>query len=108
MGGFAFNTYNWNFAPYLIYLKKRIQRHIFPPSAFTRLGMIEGRSVVRFLISKDGKLLDLKVLNYEGHSSLMQTSVNAVNGSSPFRSLPRDFPEEALEVTGTFVYLLSR
>ena len=108
MGGFAFNTYNWNFAPYLIYLKKRIQRHIFPPPAFTKMGIIEGRSVVRFMISRDGKLLDLKVLNYEGHSSLMETSVNAVNGSSPFRSLPRDFPEEALEVTGTFVYHLYR
>ncbi|HDL17712.1 MAG TPA: hypothetical protein ENH29_01515 [Bacteroidetes bacterium] len=104
MGGFAFNTYNWNWAPYLLYLKKRIQRHIFPPPAFTQMGIIDGRTVLRFFIAKNGKLLDLKILNYIGHASLMETSVNAINGSAPFRSLPADFPEDALEVTGTFVY----
>jgi len=108
MGGFAFNTYNWNFAPYLLYLKKRIQQHIFPPPAFTQMGIIEGRTLLRFYISKDGKLVDLKVLNYEGHSSLMETSVNAINGSAPFHNLPRDFPEDMLEVTGTFIYKLYR
>ncbi len=107
-GGFAFNTYNWNFAPYLLYLKKHIQRHIFPPPAFSKMGIINGRSVIRFFISKDGRLLDIKVLNYEGHSSLMETSVNAVNGSTPFQPLPRDFPEDVLEVTGTFIYKIYR
>lgn len=104
MGGFAFNTYNWNWAPYLLYLKKRIQQHIFPPPAFTQMGIINGRTVLRFLIAQDGTLLDLKILNYTGHASLMETSVNAINGSAPFRSLPADFPEDKLEVTGTFVY----
>ncbi len=108
LGGLAFNTYNWNFAPYMLYLKKRIEQHIFPPPAFTKLGMIEGRTVLRFLISKDGSLRSLSLLNYEGHFSLMETSMNAVNGSSPFRPLPSDFPEELLEVTGTFVYKVYR
>ncbi len=108
LGGFAFNTYNWNFAPYMIYLKKRIEKHIFPPPAFTRMGIIEGRFVLRFLISRDGTLLKMKVLNTDGHSSLLETSRNAVQISAPFRSLPRDFPEDFLEVTGTFVYTVGR
>ncbi len=108
LGGFAFNTYNWNFAPYLLYLNKHIRRHIFPPPAFTKMGIIDGRSIIRFFISKDGRLLDVKILNYEGHKSLMETSVNAVNGSTPFQPLPRDFPKEVLEVTGTFIYKIYR
>ena len=108
LGGFAFNTYNWNWAPFALYLKKNIERHIFPPPAFSKMGIIDGRSVIRFFISKDGKLLDLKVLNYEGHKSLMETSVNGIIGSSPFRPLPRDFPEDLLEVTYTFTYKIYR
>ncbi len=108
LGGFAFNTYDWNFAPYLLYLKKRIQKNIFPPPAFTRMGIIEGRSVLRFVISKEGKLIGLKVLAMEGHQSLVETSVLAVEVSAPFRPLPSDFPEKALEVTGTFIYKVYR
>lgn len=108
LGGFAFNTYNWNFAPYLLYLKKHIQQHIFPPPAFSKMGIIDGRSVLRFLINKDGTLIDVKILNTEGHNSLLKTSTNAVNSSAPFRPLPSDFPEDYLEVTGTFVYTVYR
>ncbi len=108
LGGFAFNTYDWNFAPYLLYLKRRIEKNIFPPPAFTRMGIIEGRAVVRFVISKDGKLLSLRVLDSRGHHSLTETSVNAVEVSAPFRPLPSDFPEEVLEVTGTFIYKVYR
>ena len=108
LGGFAFNTYDWNFAPYLLYLKKRIEKNIFPPPAFTRMGIIEGRAVVRFVIAKDGKLLSLQVLQSEGHHSLTETSVNAVEVSAPFRPLPSDFPEDVLEVTGTFIYKVYR
>ncbi len=104
MGGFAFNTYNWNFAPYMLYLKKHIQAHVFPPPAFSKMGIIEGRSVVRFLINKDGSLRDIQILDTEGHKSLLETSTNAVNSSSPFRPLPSSFPEDYLEVTGTFLY----
>lgn len=108
LGGFALNTYDWNFAPYLLYLKKRIQQHIYPPPAFTRMGIIEGRTVLRFIISKKGKLEALQILRYEGHQSLMITSRNAVEISAPFRPLPADFPEEYLEVTATFVYKIYR
>lgn len=108
LGGFAFNTYNWNFAPYMLYLKKHVQRHIFPPPAFSKMGIIEGRSVLRFLIDKDGSLIDIKILGTEGHQSLLETSTNAINSSAPFKPLPSGFPEDYLEVTGTFVYSIYR
>ncbi|MCP5052097.1 MAG: TonB C-terminal domain-containing protein [bacterium] len=108
VGGLSFNTYNWEFAPYLLMLKQRIQRNIFPPAAFTRLGLISGESLIRFKIYPNGELRDLEILDYAGHKSLMETSHKAIQISAPFPQLPADFPEEYLEVTGKFMYIVRR
>lgn len=108
MGGLSFNTYNWNFAPYLLALKRRIQGNIFPPAAFTRLGMISGETLLRFKIFPAGELRDLRILGYQGDASLMTTSRTAVEISAPFPKLPVDFPEPFLEVTGRFLYWVKK
>lgn len=108
MGGLSFNTYNWDFAPYMLALKRKIRRNIFPPAAFTHLGMISGETLLRFKIYPDGRLRDLEILGYNGHKSLMLTSSNAVEASAPFLELPSDFPEPYLEVTGRFTYFIHR
>lgn len=108
MGGLAFNTYNWNFAPYMLELKYRIRRNIFPPSAFTHLGMISGETLLRFRIYPDGRLEGPAILGYRGHKSLMETSKTAVEISAPFPPLPKDFPEQYLEITGKFHYFVRK
>ncbi len=108
IGGFSFNTYAWDFAPYLLALRRKIQRNIFPPPAFTKMGIISGETIVRFRIYPDGRLEGLQVLDYSGHRSLMVTSVNAVKYAAPFLPLPDDFPEKYLEVTGKFSYVVVR
>lgn len=107
-GGLSFNTYDWDFAPYMLMLKRRIGRNIFPPMAFTHLGLIDGRTLLRFRIYPDGRMTALEVLRYMGHKTLMETSYNAVDISAPFPPLPSDFPEPYLEVTGTFIYFVRR
>lgn len=107
-GGLSFNTYNWNYAPYLLELKRRIQRNIFPPPAFSQLGLIDGETLLRFKIYPNGKMTDMEILGYKGHDSLMITSRNAVESSAPFPGLPTDFPEPYLEVTGKFIYFVRR
>ncbi len=106
MGGLSFNTYNWDFAPYLIMLKAKIQSNIFPPLAFTQLGMISGATVLKFRIYPDGRMTALKILGFKGHKSLVETSYNAIRVSAPFPELPKNFPEEYLEITGKFVYII--
>ncbi|MEN8222518.1 MAG: energy transducer TonB [Acidobacteriota bacterium] len=108
LGGFAFNTYDWNFAPYMLELKRLIQSNIFPPIAFTQLGMISGETLLRFRIYPDGRLEALELLNTKGHKSLVETSVNAVEISDPFPELPDDFPKPFLEVTGKFIYFIRK
>ncbi len=105
-GGMSFNTYNWDFAPYMLELKERIRRNIFPPIAFSQLGMIDGDTLLRFKIYPNGELRDLELLTFEGHRSLMETSTMAVKVSAPFRKLPAHFPEPYLEVTARFSFLI--
>ena len=108
LGSFAINTYAWDYAPYLLWLKNRIERNIYPPPAFTYLGMISGETQLRFRIYPDGRLEALEVLNTVGHKSLMETSMRAVELSVPLRPLPADFPQPYLEVTALFEYIVQR
>jgi hypothetical protein len=107
-GGLSFNTYDWDFAPYMLALKARIGRNIFPPLAFSKLGMIDGDTMLRFKIYPDGRLADLELLGYTGHHSLMDTSRFAITASAPFPTLPSDFPKAYLEVTAKFSYFVKR
>jgi hypothetical protein len=105
-GGLSFNTYNWDFAPYMLELKERIRRNIFPPIAFSQLGLIDGNTQLRFKIYPSGELRDLELLAYEGHRSLMETSTTAIKVSAPFRKLPGNFPEPYLQVTARFSFFI--
>ena len=107
-GGLSFNTYDWDFAPYMLALKRRIGGNIFPPLAYSMLGVIDGDTQLRFKIYPDGRLADLELLAYNGHRSLMETSRSAVTVSAPFPVLPADFPKPYLEVTAKFTYFVRR
>ena len=107
-GGVSFNTYKWNFAPYMLYLKKKIQGNLNPPPGFTYLGLIHGDVLVRFIILPNGTLKDVKVLHSEAHNSLVQASTGSITISAPFLPLPKDFPEDYLVVTSLFSYIVEK
>ena len=104
MGGFSFNTYNWDFAPYLLSMKRRIRGNMSLPYAFTHLGAISGDIMVHFTVLPSGVVSKLEILDSDAHYSLEQSSVNAIQTSSAFQPLPSDFPEERLEVTAKFSF----
>lgn len=105
VGSISLNTYAWDYAPYLLDLKRRIEKNIFPPPIFTRMGF-GGRNVLRFRIMPDGTLVGPDLLDSSGEKALINTSKNAVKYSVPFKPLPEDFPEEYLEVTARFDYMI--
>ncbi len=107
-GGLELSTYEWEFAPYLAYLKERIGGNLFPPALFKHYGLIDGQSRLRFRIYRDGSLEGPMVLAYTGSPLLRETSVRAVELSAAFRPLPAEFPDEYLEVTGLFDYVIIR
>jgi TonB family protein len=105
-GALSFNTYDWDFAPYMLAMKRAIESHLFPPYAFTHLGLVSGNNVVRFTVMPDGRIRGLEILGSDTHFSLDRTSVRAIESSVPFLPLPKDFPEEYLEVTAHFSYVV--
>ena len=107
-GGLTFNTYDWDFAPYLLEMKRKIERNMYPPPAFSRFGLISGKTVIRFRVMPNGEVVTMAVLNHEGHESLKTTSEQAILQSSAFSPLPPDFPENFLEVTCSFQYIVQR
>ena len=110
-GDFSLSTYAWDYAPYLYILRERIRRRWFAPEAFN-MGLVSGRVIIRFKIMPDGALRDLEVLSYRDndipYQSLVASSRNAIESSSPFPPLPVDFHHPYLEITGTFYYQILR
>jgi len=106
IGNITLNTTAWEFAPYLLDLKRRIRQKWIPPVAFAQLGAIHGYTWVNFRIYPDGRMEQLGIVETEGHDSLHRSSVNAIKGAAPFRPLPNHFPEDFLEITFGFYYLL--
>jgi len=104
LGGVTLNTYAWEFAPYILEMKRKLRQNIYPPPAFMRLGLIQGETILRFKVMPNGEMQDLETLGHNGHPSLKETSLNAVKNSSPFKTLPGGFPEKYLELTWKFIY----
>jgi len=105
LGGFSLSTYEWNFAPYMLELKRKIQRHINPPTAFY-MRLIEGKYIIQFVIERSGAVREIRVLASEGSKALEETSLNAIKFSHPFNPLPADFPDKELIVTGRFRFYI--
>jgi outer membrane biosynthesis protein TonB len=107
-GGIRFNTYNWDFAPYMLAMKRKVQSHLYPPYAFTHMGMISGTNIVHFVVMPDGSVRDLEIMTSDAHYSLDLASIRAIELSLPFLPLPMGFPEDYLEVTAHFSYVIDR
>ena len=107
-GGIRFNTYDWDFAPYMLAMKRKVESHMYPPYAFTHMGLVSGTNVIHFIVLPDGSVRDLKILTSNAHFSLDLTSIRAIELSLPFLPLPKGFPEDYLEVTAHFSYLIDR
>ncbi|OQY27712.1 MAG: hypothetical protein B6244_09930 [Candidatus Cloacimonetes bacterium 4572_55] len=105
-GGFSFSTYDFNWHNYAMRLKKRVRENWFVPDAFRKFGLISGKTLVSFTIWPDGSVTDLQVVSHNGDKSLETSSFQAIRLAAPFEPLPSDFPEEKLDITFGFYYLL--
>jgi len=105
-GDVSLSTYAWEWAPYIEYMRRRLRDHIYPPPAFYAMGAISGQVKLHFKLRRDGGVEGLESLDYQGHVALVQTSINAVRASNPFKPLPANFPDEFLEMIWIFYYYI--
>ncbi len=104
LGGISLSSYNWNYAPYIMYLKRKVQEKIYPPSAFYSVSGMKSEVVVNMVVHRDGTIEEPQLVANDGHESFISTSVNALKAASPYKPLPDDFPEDRLVITWTFGY----
>jgi hypothetical protein len=103
VGDFALSTYEWEWAPYWLAFKRKLNRMWFAPPAYF-MGLIHGHTILKFTVHRDGTMTNLQILRHVGHESLEQSSFGAIEAVFPFLPLPEDFPDETLEVTVKLIY----
>lgn len=103
VGDFRLSTYDWNYVPWQQAFIGKLYRVWQAPSAWY-MGLIHGHTVIKFRISRDGRLLGYEVLEHNGHESLQTGNVNAIESVFPFRQLPESFPDDYLEITFRMIY----
>lgn len=96
VGNYSMNTYEWAFGPWIQKWVNQLHRHWKAPYAYSHLGMIHGKTLLRMVIGRNGVMESFEVLDGEGHQSLHEASEAAVKAFAPFAPLPASFPKENL------------
>lgn len=104
VGSISLSTYAWEWAPYINLFKRKLYRVWYVPAAYSQLGLIHGHTLVRCTIDRQGNLVEQKVLGHQGHSSLQESSTNAIEAVFPLKALPAHFPDETLVLTVQMIY----
>jgi TonB family protein len=104
IGAITLSTYQWEWAPYINAMKNKLNRVWYAPTAYYKLGLIHGYTIIRYTIDRSGNITNMEVLNHNGHSSLENSSVSAIKALFPFLPLPENFPEETLTITVKLIY----
>lgn len=104
LGGVSLSTYEWEYAPYLLYMKRRLKDRLYLPQTFIRDGAISGDVTIKFRLMRDGQVKNLQFVDNRGHTAFISPTLNTVRASDPFKPLPDSFPDKHLDLTWTFVY----
>ncbi|MFT5232270.1 MAG: hypothetical protein ACI9UK_002335 [Candidatus Krumholzibacteriia bacterium] len=100
---FQLNTVQWDWAPWIQVFANELHRHWVSPYAY-RLGLINGTTVIKLVVEKDGRPSSMVILDEDGHESLHTASVAALKAFAPYLPLPSHFPEENLVITLSLHY----
>lgn len=99
----SLSTYAWEYAPYIQMMKERMYKYISPPPAYY-LGLLKGKSRAKLVISRNGELLEFKILGHYGSKPLQKTTEDMMLAIFKLPPLPPNFPEETLTMTWAVHY----
>jgi TonB family protein len=88
-----------DFGTYMRELQRRIKRNWDPPR-----GNDSKRVVLIFKVSRDGRLLSLRVLNSSGIQTVDRAAISAVELTAPFKPLPPEYKGNDIDIQFTFDY----
>ena len=88
-----------NWGPYMRDLEQRIKRNWTPPK-----GDSSKRVVITFTISRDGRLLNKRLVKSSGVPLADRAAMSAIEQTAPFRPLPPEFKGQSVPIEFTFDY----
>lgn len=88
-----------DFGPYMRELQRRIKMNWEPPK-----GNESKRVVLLFAISRDGRLLSVKVNRSSGVAAADRAAISAVQLTAPFKPLPPEYKGNSVDIQFTFDY----
>lgn len=94
-----------DFRPYLTRILAIVRanwRRVIPESA--RLGILRGRTVIEFIISKDGSIPKLVTADPSGSEPLDRAAVAGLSMSNPLPPLPSDYKGMQVRLAFSFAY----
>jgi TonB family protein len=102
----SLNTRDQRYADYAGIVKKRLLEHwTYPPEAKALL--IEGRLLLMFTLSRDGRTRSIDILDPSGRDLLDEEARRAVRSASPFPPFPEHITLERLNIRAVFDYRLT-
>ena len=93
-----------DFKPYLIRILASVKRNwtaVIPESA--RMGR-RGRTVIQFIISRDGSVPKLIISSSSGGEALDRAAVAGISATNPFPPLPDEFKGNEIRLQFVFLY----
>jgi len=99
----SLDTKESKYASYFARIKHQIERVWTYPEGAARRG-ISGQLTLRFRISKEGNLLDVRLVDVSGSDVLDLAAVKAVKGAVPYYPFPVTIDRDSLSILATFIY----
>lgn len=97
----SFDSKGVDFGWWLRRFVTQVKSNWFVPQAAM---LMKGRVVITLNIHRNGTISDVTVIQPSGNLSMDVAAVNALKGSNPTVPLPKEYPEEKVLFTVTFLY----
>jgi len=99
----SLDTRESKYASYFARIKRQIELvWNYPEDAQRR--RITGKLTLRFQISRDGNLMNVRLINGSGHNILDKAALQAVKSAAPYYPFPVTIDRENLLILANFIY----
>ena len=99
----SLNTKESRYASYFLRIKRQIELVWSYPDEAERKG-ITGQLTLRFRISRDGNLMNVRLINGSGYNILDEAALQAVKSAAPYYPFPVTIDRENIPILANFVY----
>ena len=104
-GGVSLDTKEIKYLSYFAHIKRRIEQVWTYPSGAIANGL-QGQLHLKFVLRNDGQVKTVELLRSSGYKVLDKEAWDAVVNGGPFGPFPPTIPDDELQITARFTYVL--